>query len=71
MIDTPDRPGLLLAITTALFMEKVRILASEVLTFAGQAHDEFDLLDEDGLHLSPQRKAIIVESVTSALMTPG
>jgi UTP:GlnB (protein PII) uridylyltransferase len=70
-VETPDRPGLLLSITTALYIEEVRILGSEVLTFAGQAHDEFDLLDGDGSRLSPERKAAIVASVALALATTG
>jgi [protein-PII] uridylyltransferase len=71
MVDTQDRPGLLLAITTALFLEQVRILGSEVLTAAGQAHDEFDVLDADGSHLTPERKASIVQKVKAALVAPG
>jgi [protein-PII] uridylyltransferase len=66
-IDTKDRPGLLLAITTALFLEKVRIAGSEVLTVAGQAHDEFDVLDWEGSRLTQQRKEIVVERVKAAL----
>jgi [protein-PII] uridylyltransferase len=67
-VDTHDRPGLLLAITTTLHKKGVRILRSEVLTVAGQAHDEFDLVDWDGSPLTPQRKAVIIESVTAALV---
>jgi UTP:GlnB (protein PII) uridylyltransferase len=66
-VDTQDRPGLLLVITTALFLEEARILGAEVSTAAGQAHDEFDVVDWDGSRLTQERKAIIVESVTKAL----
>jgi hypothetical protein len=59
---------LLLAITTTLHKKGVRILRSEVLTVAGQAHDEFDLVDWDGSPLTPQRKAVIIESVTATLV---
>lgn len=70
-VDTHDRPGLLLAITTALFLERVRITGSEVLTIADRAHDEFDVLDWDGGHLTALRKAAIVEKVTAALTETG
>src|SRR5260370_7604641 len=66
-VDTRDRPGLLLAITTTLYKNGARILRSEVMTVADQAHDEFDLRDWDGSPLTPHRKTVIVESVTTAL----
>jgi len=62
---------LLLAITTALFLQEVRILSSEVLTVSGRAHDEFDVVDWDGSPLTLQRKATIVESIADALSTMG
>jgi hypothetical protein len=58
---------LLQVITTALFLVEARILGAEVLTFAGKAHDEFDVVDWDGSRLTQKRKAIIVESITTAL----
>jgi UTP:GlnB (protein PII) uridylyltransferase len=71
IVDAQDRPGLLLTITLALHRKGVRIVRSEVLTLAQQAHDEFELLDGDGSPLTPQRKAIVVDSVTAALAAMG
>src|SRR5258705_243365 len=70
-VDADDCPGLLLAITTALFLERVSIWGSEVLTDGGRAHDEFDLLEWDGSHLSRERKAAIVARVAAAIAAMG
>jgi [protein-PII] uridylyltransferase len=71
IVDTDDRPGLLLAITTALFLARVTVSGAEVLTVGGRAHDEFDVREWDGSHVTRERKAIIVESVASAVATVG
>ncbi len=70
-VDADDRPGLLLAITTALFNERVSIQGAEVLTVDGRAHDEFDVLEWNGAPVSEQRKAVIAESVAAAIAAIG
>jgi [protein-PII] uridylyltransferase len=70
-VDADDRPGLLLAITTALFNERVSIQGAEVLTIGGRAHDEFDIVEWNGSPISEQRKAVIAESVAAAVAAIG
>jgi [protein-PII] uridylyltransferase len=47
-VTTFDRPGLLLAITLALFRAQVQIVASEVMTENGQVVDRFTIAELDG-----------------------
>jgi UTP:GlnB (protein PII) uridylyltransferase len=70
-VDADDRPGLLLAITTALFNERVSIQGAEVLTAEGRAHDEFDVLEWNGSPVSEQRKAVLAERVAAAIAAMG
>jgi [protein-PII] uridylyltransferase len=71
MVDADDRPGLLLAITTALFNARVSISGAEVLTVGDRAHDEFDVLEWNGSHVMHERKPIIVDSVAAAIAAMG
>jgi UTP:GlnB (protein PII) uridylyltransferase len=70
-VDADDRPGLLLAITTALFIARVSISGAEVLTVGDRAHDEFDVLEWNGSQLMHERKLVIVESVAAAIPAMG
>lgn len=64
---TPDRPGLLLAITLSLVHLGLEVVASEVRTDQGVASDRFTLRDAEGGSLSPNRLAEIQRQVIQAL----
>jgi [protein-PII] uridylyltransferase len=66
-VETSDRPGLLLAITLALFRARVQIVASNVHTKYGSAADRFTLAEPDGAPLSSQRRRAVQSAVLGAL----
>ncbi|HKY35293.1 MAG TPA: hypothetical protein VJN18_05090 [Polyangiaceae bacterium] len=66
---TPDRPGLLLAITLSFVKQGLEIVASELRTDQGVASDRFTLRDAHGGELSPHRLAEIQRQVIAALKT--
>jgi len=68
-IVTPDRPGLLLAITLALVQQGLEVVASEVRTDQGVASDRFTLRDAKGGALSANRLADIQRQIIGALKT--
>lgn len=73
-IVTPDRPGLLLAITLSFAQQRLEVVASEVRTDQGVASDRFTLRDAAGGSLSANRLADIQRHVIAALKseaTPG
>lgn len=67
VVETPDRPGLLLTITLVLYREHVNVVRSNIVTIMGRARDEFDVLEIDGARLSLARKQAIIEKVLAAL----
>lgn len=64
---TPDRPGLLLAITLSFVQQGLEIVASELRTDQGVASDRFTLRDASGVKLSPSRLAEIQRQIIAAL----
>ncbi len=64
---TPDRPGLLLAITLSFARQGLEVVASEVRTDQGVASDRFTLRDASGGQLSANRLAEIQRQVIDAL----
>jgi [protein-PII] uridylyltransferase len=64
---TPDRPGLLLAITLSFARQGLEVVASEVRTDQGVASDRFTLRDATGAQLSANRLADIQRQIISAL----
>lgn len=66
---TPDRPGLLLAITLSFARQGLEVVASEVRTDQGVASDRFTLRDVSGATISANRLAEIQRQVISALKT--
>jgi UTP:GlnB (protein PII) uridylyltransferase len=68
-IVTPDRPGLLLAITLSLVSQGLEVAASEVRTDQGVASDRFTLRDAKGGALSANRLADIQRQIIAALKT--
>jgi UTP:GlnB (protein PII) uridylyltransferase len=67
VIETDDHPGLLTAVTRVLSTLELSIQWSEVVTMAGRARDEFQLLDENGQRLSPRRKQSVVADVSTTV----
>lgn len=66
---TPDRPGLLLAITLSFVHQGLEVVASEVRTDQGVASDRFTLRDAKGGALSANRLAEIQRQIIAALKT--
>lgn len=66
---TPDRPGLLLAITLSFLQQGLEVVASEVRTDQGVASDRFTLRDAAGGALSANRLAEIQRLIITALKT--
>lgn len=67
IVEARDRPGLLLAISLAIFRERLTIVRSHVSTVATSARDEFELAEIDGRRLSGAVRSAIVEKVRAAL----
>lgn len=66
---TPDRPGLLLAITLSFARQGLEVIASEVRTDQGVASDRFTLRDAAGGTISANRLADIQRNIILALKT--
>jgi UTP:GlnB (protein PII) uridylyltransferase len=66
---TPDRPGLLLAISLSFAHQGLEVVASEVRTDQGVASDRFTLRDARGAALSANRLAEIQRQIIAALKT--
>jgi [protein-PII] uridylyltransferase len=66
-IVTPDRPGLLLAISLSFVHQGLEVVASEVRTDQGVASDRFTLRDAKGAPLSASRLADIQREIIAAL----
>jgi UTP:GlnB (protein PII) uridylyltransferase len=67
IVEAPDFPGLLSAITSALAVSGVEITASDIRTDDWLARDCFTLRDPQGQPLSPDRLAAIRQSVVKAI----
>jgi len=70
-VETADRPGLLLAITQALFRTGVQIVDSDATTREGQVLDRFTLIERDGTPLGYSRKRAVQTAVVSAIEALG
>ncbi len=70
-VQAPDRPGLLLALTGALFRADVRIVGLRATSESGSAVDRFHLTELDGAPLSEDRmrglQAVVFEAIASVL----
>ncbi len=66
-VETFDRPGLLLAITRALFRAGVQILGSEATTKDGRVADRFTLVERDGDPIRAQRRGVLQMEVLGAI----
>jgi UTP:GlnB (protein PII) uridylyltransferase len=68
-VETFDRPGLLLAITLALFKARVQIVATEVGTSAGRVVDRFTIVELDGAPILRHRRGAVQTAVLTAIDT--
>jgi len=66
-VETPNRPGLLLSITRALFEENVQIVRAEVATAGAHALDTFYVLELDGSAVTAARRAEIEAAARTAV----
>jgi len=66
-VETFDRPGLLLAITLALFKARVQIVASEATTSAGRVVDRFTIVELDGAPIVRGRRGAVQTAVLAAI----
>jgi [protein-PII] uridylyltransferase len=66
-VQADDRPGLLLAITRALFGEQVQILSSHVETAGRRAMDRFWVAELDGTPLDRQRQMALRAALLDAI----
>ncbi len=66
-VETIDRPGVLVAITHALFRSGVQIVASDVASRNGRVFDHFTLVEGDGSPVSPSRRGAVRQEVLSSI----
>jgi [protein-PII] uridylyltransferase len=66
-VETFDRPGLLLAITLALFRANVQIIASDAVTRAGRVVDRFSIVEIDGSPIRRPRRGVVQIEVLEAI----
>lgn len=70
-VETDDRSGLLLALSQALFEQKVQIVESEVKTSGARVLDRFQIVELDGRSIQPERRLEIQVAVLSAIQLGG
>jgi [protein-PII] uridylyltransferase len=69
-VETGDRSGLLLALSRALFEQRVQIIESEVKTVGDRVYDRFTVVELDGKPISPERRLELQVAVLSAIELP-
>jgi [protein-PII] uridylyltransferase len=68
-VETSDRSGLLLALSKALYEQRVQIVSSAVRTLQNRVYDRFVILELDGSAISAPRRLEIQVAVMSAVQT--
>jgi [protein-PII] uridylyltransferase len=68
-VETYDRPGLLLAITLALFNTRVQIVTSEAETTGERVVDRFTIVELDGTPIVKNRRGAVQTAVLAAIDT--
>lgn len=66
-VEAGDRPGLLLALSKALFEKRLQIVSSEVRTQNGKVLDRFDVTEHDGAAVGPERRLEVQVAVITAV----
>jgi UTP:GlnB (protein PII) uridylyltransferase len=67
VVEAPDRPGMLLAITLEVFQQGAQIVRSLVRTVGGRVFNHFELAEFNGAPLSTERCEQIRAAVYAAL----
>ena len=66
-VETFDRSGLLLALSQALFSQRVQIVGSQVKTRGSRVFDRFHIVEFDNKPISPARRLEIQVAILSAI----
>jgi len=66
-VETFDRSGLLLALSQALFSQRVQIVGSQVKTRGNRVFDRFHIVELDNKPISPARRLEIQVAILSAI----
>jgi len=66
-VETGDRSGLLLALSQALFQQRVQIIGSQVKTVKGRVYDRFHIVEFDGSAIGAARRLEIQVAVLTAV----
>jgi [protein-PII] uridylyltransferase len=66
-VETFDRSGLLLALSQALFAQRVQIIGSQVKTRGGRVYDRFHIVEFDNKPISSARRLDIQVAILSAI----
>ena len=66
-VETGDRSGLLLALSRALYNQRVQIVGSQVKTRGERVFDRFHIIELDGTPVGPTRRLEIQVAVLSAI----
>jgi [protein-PII] uridylyltransferase len=66
-VETGDRSGLLLALSQALFGQRVQIVGSQVRTTGTRVYDRFHIVEFDGSPITPARRLEIQVAVIAAV----
>jgi [protein-PII] uridylyltransferase len=71
VVQTYDRPGLLLTVSRALFCVDVQVVRSEVNTTQGRVLDRFHIIDFNGRTIAEEKRSDIERAVLEALENLG
>lgn len=66
-VETGDRSGLLLALSQALYKQRVQIIGSQVKTMGGRVYDRFHIVELNHLPIGPARRLEIQVAILSAV----
>ncbi|HET9953549.1 MAG TPA: hypothetical protein VFQ61_03545 [Polyangiaceae bacterium] len=66
-VETGDRSGLLLALSQALYNQRVQIIGSQVKTVNNRVYDRFHIVELDGSAIGPSRRLEIQVAVLTAV----
>jgi len=66
-VETGDRSGLLLALSQALYKQRVQIVGSQVKTMADRVYDRFHIVELDGSAIGAPRRLEIQVAILSAV----
>jgi len=66
-VETGDRSGLLLALSQALYKQRVQIVGSQVKTMGGRVFDRFHIVELNNSPINPARRLEIQVAVLTAV----